>query len=104
MNAKMGVDTAEKAQESLKFCQDILEKMPANIAATAQSDLSPSSLGQIKQIFLDNIKAASRKNGEILWPLRAALTHEEFSVGAFETVWVLGQAESLKRLAEILNK
>lgn len=112
MNAKMGVDTEEKALESLKFCQAIIEKLPASHAANPAlasdgADLAADkgpSLDQIKQTFLEAIKTAGRKNGEILWPLRAALTHEEFSVGAFETVWVLGQAETLKRLAQILNK
>lgn len=94
INAKMGVDTEEKALESLKFCQTIIEELPG----------AGLQLDQIKQTFLEAIKSANRKNGEILWPLRAALTHQEFSVGAFETVWVLQKAETLKRLAEILNK
>lgn len=101
MNAKMGVDTEEKALESLKFCQSVLEKIPT---PTTDKSVDPAELANLKQIFLNSIKEAGRKNGEILWPLRAALTHEEFSVGAFESVWVLGLVESMKRLAEILNK
>lgn len=92
-NAKMGVETVDQALESLKFAQSIIEKLPAE-----------ASLETIKNTFLEEIKAAGQKNGQILWPLRAALTHEQFSVGAFESIWVLGQAESAKRLAEILQK
>jgi glutamyl/glutaminyl-tRNA synthetase len=103
MNAKMGVDTEEKALESLEFCQGILKKLEFN-QPHAEETIYIDNLSQIKQVFLEAIKAANRKNGEILWPLRAALTHEEFSVGAFETVWVLGQAESIKRLAKVLKK
>jgi len=89
-NPKMGVDSPEKAKKSLSFCRDILAELPPEAA-----------LSEIKTIFLEKIKAAGLKNGEVLWPLRVALTHEEFSVGAFETVWVLGLPETLKRLAEI---
>jgi glutamyl-tRNA synthetase len=93
INPKMGVETVEQALESLKFAQTIIEKLSAD-----------APLETIKNTFLEEIKSAGQKNGQILWPLRAALTHEQFSVGAFETIWVLGQAESLKRLAEILQK
>lgn len=90
-NPKMGVDTPEKANNSLQFCQTIIKEIPEN-----------ATLEDIKNTFIEKIKEANRKNGEVLWPLRVCLTHEEFSVGAFESVWVLGKEESLKRLAEIL--
>ena len=91
-NPKMGVDSKEKALESLKFAAEIIKELPEN-----------PDLNEVKDAFLTKIKAAGRKNGEILWPLRAALSHREFSVGAFESLWVLGKAESTKRLAEILK-
>ena len=91
-NPKMGVDTPEKALESLKFATQIINEL------TDSPDLN-----EIKETFITKIKAAGRKNGEILWPLRAALTRKEFSIGAFESLWVLGKAESAKRLAEILK-
>lgn len=89
-NPKMGVDSSEKAAASLKFCQPILDSFTGE-----------ESLEEIKQLFWEKIKAAERKNGEILWPLRVSLTHEEFSVGAFEAIWVLGKDETRKRLAEV---
>jgi glutamyl-tRNA synthetase len=91
-NAKMGVQTVEQAKENLRFSQNLF------------TELNPTdSIDKIKQLFLDRIKSAGKKNGEILWPLRAALTHEEFSVGAFEAIWVLGKDQSSKRLEEILK-
>jgi glutamyl-tRNA synthetase len=90
INEKMGVENVEKARESLKFCREILTKIDF------------SSLDLIKNTFLEEIKKTGKKNGEILWPLRAALTHQQFSVGAFESAWVLGKTETLKRLEETL--
>ncbi len=39
------------------------------------------------------------KLGQLLWPLRAALTGREFSPGATEVAAVLGKTETLKRIA-----
>ncbi len=88
-NQKMGVDSAEKAKDSLSFCSNVLSSIEFN------------NLEEIKSSLIAKIAEAGRKNGEVLWPLRAALTHEQFSVGAFETAWVIGKTETLKRLAEI---
>ena len=38
------------------------------------------------------------KKGQILWPLRAILTGQEYSPGAFEVAAILGKEETLKRL------
>ncbi|MEK7598719.1 MAG: glutamate--tRNA ligase [Patescibacteria group bacterium] len=50
------------------------------------------------------LKAAGEKRGDLLWPLRAALTGEQKSPSPFEVAWVLGREESLKRLDFALNK
>lgn len=92
INPKMGVTSPEQAKTALQFSQDLISALT-----------EPLSIDKIKLNFLDQIKQNGHKNGEILWPLRAALTHEEFSVGAFEAIWVLGQAKSIKRLEEILK-
>lgn len=44
------------------------------------------------------------KNGQLLWPLRVALTHEQFSPGVFELIWALGKEESIKRISETNDK
>lgn len=93
VNNKMGIETTEQALENLTFARQILESLNES-----------ADLDNIKNHFLEAIKSAGHKNGQILWPLRAALTHQEFSVGAFESIWVLGKSESLKRLDEILKK
>jgi glutamyl-tRNA synthetase len=42
--------------------------------------------------------------GDLLWPLRVALTGAKQSPSPFEVAWVLGKEESLKRLGEALAK
>ena len=42
--------------------------------------------------------------GEVLWPLRAALSGKQASPGPFEIMEVIGKNESLKRLEIALNK
>lgn len=44
------------------------------------------------------------KSGQLLWPLRAALTGKSASPGAFEVTLVLGKNEVLKRLDLALDK
>jgi len=50
------------------------------------------------------LQATGDKRGDLLWPLRAALTGEQKSPSPFEVAWVLGRSESLKRLNMALNK
>ena len=44
------------------------------------------------------------KSGQILWPLRAALTGKPASPGAFEVTLVLGKEEALARLDIALER
>jgi len=50
------------------------------------------------------LEAAGENRGELLWPLRAALTGEQKSPSPFEVTWVLGKKESLDRLKKALRK
>jgi len=71
-------------------------------------DLAAVALAEIKEEDwnVDNIEIALRarieqasvKVGEMLWPVRAALTGLQASPGAFEVLEVLGQVESERRL------
>jgi nondiscriminating glutamyl-tRNA synthetase len=59
--------------------------------------------------MLDNIKdrlmaAADPKNrGELLWPLRVALTGKEKSPSPWEVAWVIGKAESVERIKKAIK-
>jgi hypothetical protein len=47
------------------------------------------NIDEIKDIFVEKIKEAEMKNGQVLWPVRCALSGEEFSPGALELIYIL---------------
>ena len=49
------------------------------------------------------IEEGSFQNGNVLWPLRAALSGKEKSPNPFELVWMFGKEESLKRINYALS-
>ncbi len=50
------------------------------------------------------LEVAKEKRGEILWPLRVALSGREQSPSPFEIAWVLGKKETLKRIEKAIKK
>jgi glutamyl-tRNA synthetase len=58
---------------------------------------------KIKEAFTKAIEKMGVKNGQMLWPVRVALTNEQFSPGTFEMVMLLGQAISLKRVQNAIQ-
>jgi len=92
MNPKMKIETEEEWIKSLEFVLPILE-----IA-------DYSTLDTLKEIFLARINEAGKKNWQILWPLRVALSWEEFSPGAFELVYILWKEKSIQRVKKVLGK
>lgn len=63
-------------------------------------------LSKVSEWTLENITAELQKviaelglkNGQVLWPVRLALSGKQFSPGAFEMAFFLGQEETLQRL------
>ncbi|MDD5396766.1 MAG: glutamate--tRNA ligase [Candidatus Moranbacteria bacterium] len=49
------------------------------------------------------LEAAGDKRGDLLWPLRTALTGEQKSPSPFECAWVLGKTQSLERVAKAIE-
>ena len=117
----------KKSAEYLKKILSIEQERLENLSAVGESNkfffrdieygkelLKWKSLGILKNISetdwtketLEKIllEAAGEKRGELLWPLRAALTGEQKSPSPFEVAWVLGKEESLLRLKNALNK
>jgi glutamyl-tRNA synthetase len=88
---RMNVD-AEIAKKALELCVDSL------------GSLEDWQEGQIKEALISAIQAAEMKNGQVLWPMRAALTHVEFSPGAFESAWVLGKEKTMGLLEQALEQ
>ncbi|MFA6551469.1 MAG: glutamate--tRNA ligase [Patescibacteria group bacterium] len=56
-----------------------------------------------KEIFAF-IKDKNLTNGEVLWPLRVALSGQENSPGPFEIAAILGKEETVKRVRTAVNK
>lgn len=89
------------------------EKMDVDLSRAKSSLLeAKESLGKIENWDEDKIKDSLMeiiekngiKNGQLLWPMRAALTGSQFSPGAFEVAIVLGKEESLKRIKTAIEK
>lgn len=58
----------------------------------------------IKECLVKVIEKLGVKNGQLLWPMRVALTNEQFSPGTFELIQLMGKELTLKRLKEALDK
>ncbi len=85
---KVTIDIAKKAlEESVKLLYGI-------------NDFSEENL---KEVLVNLVKDIGLKNGQVFWPMRAALTGEKFSPGVFEVISVLGKEESIKRLKKCLE-
>lgn len=89
----------EKMQLSLEMAKTSL-----NISKKELSNLSNFNMENIKKTLIDLLTQHNLKPGQLLWPIRVALSGKTFSPGAFETVWVLGKEETLKRIEIALKK
>jgi glutamyl-tRNA synthetase len=57
------------------------------------------NIEKLHEIVLEKVKELGMKNGQMLWPIRTALTGKQFTPGgAFEAADVLGKEESLERI------
>jgi hypothetical protein len=64
LNPKMKISELSEARESLDFAYEILKN----------EDYNDDDIESIKNIFITKISEAGKKNGQILWPLRVALS------------------------------
>ena len=54
---------------------------------------------------MEAIPQTGMKNGQVLWPLRIAISGQMSTPGgAFEIAYLLGKEETLKRLTESMNR
>lgn len=94
VNPKMKVVSLADAKESLKIWLEILELDTLDIN-------NPES---IKDVFIEEINKREKKNGQILWPLRVALSMEKFSPGALELMYIFGREKSIQRIQKVLKQ
>ena len=83
----------------LKQAKDSLQQAAESLTALEDWHQNP-----IKEKMVEVIAAMDIKNGQLLWPLRVALSGKEFSPGAFEIAEALGKEEALRRLKVAIDK
>lgn len=89
----------EKMGTTLENSKTVLEKAKKLIENTDLWTENALSL-----TIIDTIKTLGLKNGQFLWPIRVALSGLPASPGVFESLWVLGKEESLKRINGAIEK
>ena len=57
----------------------------------------------LEKSTIDFIKKTKRKNGDVLWPMRVALSGREKSPGPFEIASILGKDTSVKRIKRAID-
>ncbi len=79
--------TPENSLENLEKALEVLE------------NLTPWNLDSLHNTIMEFVKTLGIKNGQMLWPIRTALTGKASTPGgAFEIAEILGKDESLKRI------
>ncbi len=85
--------TPENSLESLEKALPVLE------------NLNDWSLDSLHNTIMELVKTLEIKNGQMLWPIRTALTGKASTPGgAFDIAEILGKEESLKRLRVGIEK
>jgi len=85
-------NTADMTRASLEQAEKVL------------SGFDEATWENVKLIEEKLLEAAGDKRGDLLSPLRVALTGAERSPSPAQVTWVLGKEESLKRLGDALKK
>lgn len=88
--------------EKMWIISDEIVKNSLNIALDILQNKNFETLDELKNLFIEKIKELWLKNGQVLWPIRVALSWEQFSPGAFELINILGKEESIKRIQKYL--
>lgn len=91
----MKIESLDQAKTFLEFGLGYLDSV---------SDSDVADFEAFKSGFLERIASAGFKNGQVLWPIRVALSGEEFSPGAFELTKLLGLDLSRQRVRRMLEK
>ncbi|TSC90316.1 MAG: nondiscriminating glutamyl-tRNA synthetase, partial [Candidatus Berkelbacteria bacterium Licking1014_96] len=87
------------------YTQRGLEATIEKLRKTKKSDWEEQ--GKLEEILEKIVEEEKLNNGDVFWPVRAALSGREASPSPVELLWALGKEESLKRLdkaLEALNK
>lgn len=90
----------EKMKVNKELSKDVLEKVK-----DAFEEITDWNEEKIKEKLLDLVSKLGLKNGQILWPVRIALSGKQFTPGgAFEIANILGKEEALTRTKTAILK
>lgn len=92
LNEKMKIDDIEIVKKWLNLALEILKN---------NNDFE--NINDIKNIFVEKINEASLKNWQVLWPVRASISWEEFSPWALELIYILWNKLSSERIEKVLK-
>nr|MDD3719935.1 glutamate--tRNA ligase [Candidatus Gracilibacteria bacterium] len=92
VNEKMKIENIDIAKKGLYLALEIL---------SANNDFQ--SVDEVKNVFVEGIQKAEMKNGQVLWPVRIALSGEKESPGALELIFILGNKKSSERINNLLK-
>ncbi|MBU0766270.1 glutamate--tRNA ligase [Patescibacteria group bacterium] len=92
------------ANEKQKVTEDMLGEVLKLLTATLEKIPEDKWIeDSLKEILFSLAEDKDYKKGQILWPLRAALTGLPYSPGAFEVAVALGKAKTMERLKSALK-
>ena len=98
-------DNAMYIHKKMKTTYEIALKA-LKVAQEALSSLNDwSSEESVHDVLLSLPQKMEMKNGQILWPVRTAITGKQFTPGgAIEIAHILGKEETLRRIAIGIEK
>ncbi|MFH1443955.1 MAG: hypothetical protein ABIG34_01020 [Candidatus Peregrinibacteria bacterium] len=97
---KVSVELLANAKQ--KVTEDLLPKIFKTLKETLKKISEDAwTVDTLKEKLLASAKAEELSQGQLLWPLRAALTGLPYSPGAFEVAVALGKDTTLTRLEAI---
>ncbi|PIZ56784.1 glutamate--tRNA ligase [bacterium (Candidatus Torokbacteria) CG_4_10_14_0_2_um_filter_35_8] len=96
-------------EKSLLFWKDMKDKdirnsLEISYKKLEEIDKDGFSAKNIEAILKKAVEENNLTNGELLWPLRVALTSSDRSPGPFEVAEALGKEKSLQRIKEAQKK
>jgi nondiscriminating glutamyl-tRNA synthetase len=92
LNEKMKITSENIVKNALEIALEVLWEVDENC-----------EIEDLKDRFIPKIKEKEMKNGQVLWPVRVALSGEEFSPWAFEMIYIYGKEKSRWILEKVLK-
>jgi len=101
---KLNQDLIVSTKMKIENLEDVKKSLEVGLSVIQDTSLQVSDPESIKTLFIEKIQDAGMKNGQVLWPVRVALSMEQFSPGALELVYILGREKSIERIEKVLNE